>query len=195
MRRRLSTLLLLAGGAVLVWSFTVWVSVAIFQRWEQLHWEARQGTASSPPAQTAEGAVRLVLPGAKAHQVVGWLKIPRLRVSTAVIEGDDAVSLRYGAGHIPSTPLPGEAGNTGIAAHRDGFFHSLAGVRPSDRIELKTATGSYNYTVESTRVVQPTNVEVLDSSGKAELTLVTCYPFRYTGPAPLRFIVRARLTD
>lgn len=192
MRRRLSTILLLAGGAVLVWSATVWTSIAVFQRWEQWRWEAQQ---VPPPAQTDTKRVRLVLPAPKAHEVIGWLKIPRLRVSTALVEGDDDVSLRYGAGHIPSTPMPGEMGNAGIAAHRDGFFHSLQGVKPNDRIELKTVTGSYNYTVESTRVVQPTNVAVLDSAGKAELTLVTCYPFRYTGPAPLRFIVRARLAE
>ena len=82
----------------------------------------------------------------------------------------------------------------GIAAHRDSFFRSLAGIEPQDRIRLRTSQGDWNYTVESTRIVQPSNVGVLANSRQSELTLVTCYPFRYVGAAPLRFIVRARRT-
>jgi len=35
----------------------------------------------------------------------------------------------------------------------------------------------------------------LEPSVGQELTLVTCYPFYYVGPAPKRFIVRARRVD
>ena len=47
------------------------------------------------------------------------------------------------------------------------------------------------YRVESTSVVVPTDIEVLNSSDRHELTLVTCFPFDYVGHAPNRFIVRA----
>jgi len=40
--------------------------------------------------------------------------------------------------------------------------------------------------------VEPDNVGVLAPSGKNVLTLVTCYPFYYVGPAPQRWIVRAK---
>ena len=128
----------------------------------------------------------------KPHDVIAWLEIPRLRISTAVLEGDDDVALRLGAGHIPGTPVPGATGNVGIAAHRDSFFRPLAGIEPRDRIRLRTPDGDWEYTVESTRIVQPSNVSVLANTRESELTLVTCYPFRYVGPAPLRFIVHAR---
>jgi sortase (surface protein transpeptidase) len=39
--------------------------------------------------------------------------------------------------------------------------------------------------------VQPEDTDVLDDSGRALLTLVTCYPFHYIGPAPERFVVVA----
>ena len=85
-------------------------------------------------------------------------------------------------------------GNVGIAAHRDSFFRSLGGIEPQDRIRLRTPEGDSEYTVESTRIVRPSNVSVLANSGQPELTLVTCYPFRYVGAAPLRFVVHARRT-
>jgi len=56
---------------------------------------------------------------------------------------------------------------------------------------LETAHGKFQYEVVRTAVVDPEHVEVLDSSNKSELTLVTCYPFHYIGAAPRRFIVQA----
>lgn len=196
MRRRFGTILLVAGSAALVWCASVWISATLFQKYEAWQWNVKH-----PPAhQTADAAsVRLpppatTPPAPKLHDVIAWLEVPRLRISTAVLEGDDSLALRLGAGHIPGTPLPGSAGNVGIAAHRDSFFRSLAGIEPRDRIRLRTSQGDWNYTVESTRIVQPTNVGVLANSRQSELTLITCYPFRYVGSAPLRFIARARRT-
>jgi sortase A len=56
---------------------------------------------------------------------------------------------------------------------------------------LTTLRGEYRYRVVSTKVVSPYNVPVLNSDGNEILTLVTCYPFYFVGPAPSRFIVRA----
>jgi sortase A len=198
MRKRLSTILLLAGSAALVWSASVWASAALFEKYEDWRWNAWGPethrafvpAVSAAPGKVSAPAVSAARP--KPHDVIGWLDVPRLSISTAVLEGDDALALRLGAGHIPGTPLPGASGNVGIAAHRDSFFRSLGGIQPQDRIRLRTAQGDWEYTVESTRVVRPSDVGVLANSSQPELTLVTCYPFRYVGPAPLRFIVRAR---
>jgi sortase A len=189
MQNRLSTILLLTGSTVLVWCASVWTGIALFERWEARRWNAAprpKTTASNPPP---------VSPALKPHQVFGWLDIPRLHISTAVVEGDDTRDLFYGAGHIPGTSLPGTTGNIGIAAHRDTIFRALRGIRKQDTIRIRTASGEHDYSVEATRVVQPSNVEVLNDSGYAELTLVTCYPFWYVGPAPMRFVVQARQMD
>src|SRR5580704_7341516 len=38
--------------------------------------------------------------------------------------------------HIEGTPLPGEAGNSGIAGHRDTFFRALRNIRNNDEIQF-----------------------------------------------------------
>ncbi len=128
--------------------------------------------------------------------IIGHLEIPRLHMSVMVLEGSDPSILAVAAGHISGTSLPGTSGNVGIAAHRDTFFGSLREIRPNDIINLRTVSGDFSYAVNGTEVVVPTNIEVLHQTANAELTLVTCYPFRHKGPSPKRFIVHARrITD
>ena len=121
------------------------------------------------------------------------LEIPRLMVSVIVSEGIKPRTLARAAGHIPGTAFPDELGNVGIAGHRDTFFRRVGEVKTDDVITLTTPSSFYQYSVEWTRVVSPRHVEVLEPSNAAVLTLVTCYPFTYLGPAPRRFVVRARL--
>jgi sortase A len=88
--------------------------------------------------------------------------------------------------------VPGEWGNVAIAGHRDTFFRPLRHIRPGDVITLRTSGGeSFQYRVEWTNVVLPTDTQVLIPGNKRELTLITCFPFEYVGPAPNRFVVRA----
>jgi sortase A len=130
-------------------------------------------------------------PAIKKGDVLGRMDIPRLGVSVAVLQGTNSRVLRLGAGHIEGTPLPGEAGNSGIAGHRDTFFRELKDIRKNDEIQLQTATGLFHYEVDWARVVAPDDVSVLSPSTESALTLVTCYPFYMVGPAPKRFVVRA----
>jgi sortase A len=109
-----------------------------------------------------------------------------------VVEGVRPRDLKLAAGHVPGTAMPEAAGNVVIAGHRDTFFRKLREVQPRDLITLTTFTGSYRYSVEWTRIVEPEDVEVTEASNEPLLTLVTCYPFFYLGSAPERFIVRAR---
>jgi sortase A len=127
----------------------------------------------------------------KKGDVLGRMDIPRLGVSVAVLQGTNSRVLRLGAGHIEGTPLPGEAGNSGIAGHRDTFFRELKDIRSNDEIQLQTATGFFRYEVDWAKVVAPDDVSVLSPSAESALTLVTCYPFYLVGPAPRRFVVRA----
>jgi len=123
--------------------------------------------------------------------LIGSIAIPRLGLVATIIEGTDTTTLRRAVGHIPSTGLPGQAGNVGLAGHRDTFFRQLKDIRQNDIITLTTLGGEYRYRVVSTRVVVPTEVSVLNPAVNQVLTLVTCYPFYFIGSAPDRFIVRA----
>jgi sortase A len=119
------------------------------------------------------------------------MEIPRLGLSVAVLQGTNSRMLRLGVGHIEGTPLPGEPGNREIAGHRDTFFRELKDVRRNDEIEFQTATGVFRYQVDWVKVAASDDTSVLTPSTEAALTLVTCYPFYFVGPAPNRFVVRA----
>lgn len=124
--------------------------------------------------------------------VIGELLIPRLGVAAMVRQGESASVLERAVGHLADTALPGEDGNVVLAGHRDTFFRPLRRVRAGDAITLRTAGGDFAYVVDSTTVVPPSDVSVLEPTLGRSLTLITCFPFSYVGPAPERFIVRAR---
>jgi sortase A len=143
----------------------------------------------SPPVSASPGPTT---PSLDADPLVlGRIEIPRIGVSAIVREGDDDTTLSIAVGHIPGTARPGERGNMALAGHRDSFFRALRHIRVHDTIRISTAGRRYEYRVDATEVVAPEATEVLDQTGAAVLTLVTCYPFGYLGHAPNRFIVRA----
>lgn len=119
------------------------------------------------------------------------LRIPKIGLEVAVLEGTDDLTLNRGVGHIEGTPRPGEAGNSGIAGHRDGFFRGLKDIAVGDRFGLATLAGEESYEVDRITIVSPDDVSVLDETPGPSLTLVTCYPFYFVGDAPRRYIVRA----
>ena len=173
----------------------VLVDAWIFQRRESRELDrllrdrqvASQRTPQPGPSTAPNSAPAIAVDG-----LIGRIEIPRLLLSDVVVEGIDRTSLRRGVGHIPGTALPGHPGNVGLAGHRDTFFRSLKDVKIDDEVQFSTLAGNFNYEVESVRVVDPDDVGVLAPFGHNVLTLVTCYPFYYVGPAPKRWIGRAR---
>jgi sortase A len=151
-----------------------------------------QGVASAGTPQPESSNSPKVAPAAATDGLIGRIEIPRLVLSAIVVEGADKTALRRAVEHIPGTALPGQPGNVGLAGHRDTFFRPLKDLRIKDEIQFSTLEGNFKYEVESLRVVEPNNVGVLAPSSGNVLTLVTCYPFYYVGPAPKRFVVRAR---
>jgi sortase A len=167
----------------------------IFQRREAMDLDRMLSEPRSPAGNTAQPEFHTRqkgVPAAAMHGLIGRIEIPRLRFSAVVVEGIDSTNLRHAVGHIPGTALPGEPGNVGLAGHRDTFFRPLKDLKIKDEIQLSTLKGVFKYQVVWLRVVEPSDVAVLAPSGEDELTLVTCYPFYFVGPAPKRWIVRAR---
>jgi sortase A len=124
---------------------------------------------------------------------VGMIEIPAVGLSTRVLEGSNAPTLRLAVGHIPGTALPGPSGNVGLAGHRCTYFRSLRKIKVGDEIRFTTAAGTFKYRVISLRVVLPNAIEVLNQTQLPTLTLVTCYPFDFIGTAPQRLIVHAEM--
>lgn len=124
--------------------------------------------------------------------VIGEIQVPRLGLSAIVVQGDSAASLRRAVGHLSKSALPGELGNVALAGHRDTFFRPLRDIQLGDEIRFKTPEHSFDYLVESIEVVAPHDIQVLEPSTGHDLTFITCFPFHYIGPAPKRFVIRAR---
>jgi sortase A len=181
--------MLFACAALLLGYCTfVLVNAWIFQKRANATLERLVRDRAAPPASPKEAP--LVTNGG----LIGRIEIPRLSLSVVVVEGTDKPALRRAAGHIAGTGLPGQPGNVGIAAHRDTFFRPLRNIQRNDIITVTTLGGEYGYRVVSTKVVSPYDVAVLNPDGNEILTLVTCFPFYFVGPAPDRFIVRAERT-
>ncbi len=128
---------------------------------------------------------------ARAGSLVGMLEVPRLRLSTPVVEGDDDQALEAAVGHLPDTPLPWQPGNSALAGHRDGLFRPLRRVTVGDAITFRTTREEFHYLVTGTAIVEPDDLSVLAPRERDTLTLITCYPFSFVGPAPQRFVVHA----
>jgi len=124
---------------------------------------------------------------------IALLRIPKIDLEVPILEGTDDLTLNRAVGHIAGTPKPGEAGNVGIAGHRDGFFRGLKDVRTGDTIEIVTRDSATRYVIDEITVVAPTDISVLAPRAQPSITLVTCYPFYFIGSAPQRYIVRASL--
>lgn len=119
------------------------------------------------------------------------LRIPSIGLVVPVFAGTSPEILDQGAGRIERTSPFGASGNTGIAAHRDGFFRGLRDVKVGDVLQVDLPEATVSYQIVSTRVVDPSETRVLRATTEPTITLVTCYPFYFAGSAPQRFIVRA----
>jgi sortase A len=127
----------------------------------------------------------------KTSDPLAILRIKKIGLEVAVLEGTDDLTLNRAVGHIEDTTRPGENGNVGIAGHRDGFFRGLKDIVKGDTLELETLSGTQTYRVSDIWIVQPEDVYVLDPTPEPSITLVACYPFYFVGHAPQRYIVRA----
>ncbi len=174
------------------WSHEVWVARAYQVTEGRKFSSARLAEGGGTQANTAAPSpVELESHNWTEGSVIGRLTIPRLGLSSIILEGVADRELKLAAGHIPGTALPGGNGNAAIAGHRDTVFRPLRLIRRNDAIKLATLNGEYEYRVVSAQIVEPTDVQVLSPTKTETLTLITCYPFYFVGPAPKRFIIKA----
>ena len=123
------------------------------------------------------------------------LLIPKISLDAMVVEGTTRRKLLLGPGHMQHTPLPGEEGNSVITAHRDTFFRHIYELNKGDVVEVRRGGRTYSYEVTGKKIVDPEDLSVLQQSKDKRLTLITCYPTYYIGPAPDRLVVFAKLSD
>lgn len=155
----------------------------------------------------------------EAGEAIARLTIPAIDVRKVVVAGVKVEDLRDGPGHYPSTVLPGQSGNTGIAGHRTTYgapFNRIDELVPGDKVTIRTVQGLHEYRVLSAEeafgelaadpaidfaipegeedlghiIVRPADTWVLRDFGDNRVTLTACHP-KYS--AARRIIVAAEL--
>jgi len=176
-RRSVSTLFI-ATGAILIF----YVAAIYYTAYRTQHRLMRQWQQQT----TSEEA-------ASKGPALSRISIPKIDLDAVIVEGTNRTSLALGPGHLLSTALPGEAGNAVIAGHRDTFFRHLAELAPGDDIFIRRHRKDFHYVVFAKRIVDAADTSVLRTSSRSILTLITCFPITYIGPASRRLIIKARL--
>jgi LPXTG-site transpeptidase (sortase) family protein len=133
------------------------------------------------------------LPTLKAGDVIGTLSIPKIKKTINIFEGSTSKELKRGAGHYVGSVLPGVSDNSVLAGHRDSVFRNLGQLKIGDLMTVRTSYGTFVYEVHKIRIVGANDRTVIVPTKDAVLTLSTCYPFRFIGNAPKRYIVQAGL--
>lgn len=129
----------------------------------------------------------------KKGDVMGTLMIPALKQTFPVVQGTGSAELKKGVGHMVETAMPGEPDNCVISGHRDTVFTDLGKLKVKDLLLIETAKGSFTYQIRLIRIVHKDDRTVVVPADHAVLTVSTCYPFRYVGSAPDRYVLIADL--
>lgn len=190
MRRRLGAALCVAGGLTLSAAGARYALGAVQADEARTAWDASVARAA------IESARASVVPRANGGAIVKGSPVarivaPKIGLDAIVLEGADDVAMNGGPGHYPGSALPGEAGNAIISAHRDRHFNHLDALTVGDTVTTEIIGRQTRWVVTSRRVIDK-DAPALFHTTDATLTLTTCWPMRYIGPAPARLIVTAK---
>jgi len=181
-RKVLSMVLLLLGVSLLGYVGSEYWGMYRTQKQLEVQWEQQAATVRTP------GQPRLA-----AHDLLTRVSIPKISLDAIVIEGVSRKQLSVGPGHMKDTALPGAAGNAVITGHRDTFFRHIYELQKGDDILVRRNGQLFKYQVTGKKIVKPDDVSVLKQTTDPQLTLITCYPTYYIGPAPERLVVFSKL--
>jgi sortase A len=174
-------LLIAAGVALLIYVASQYATMYAAQRRLAQQWQQQNLQLPVQPAGLVTTLTRLT--------------IPSIKLDAVVVEGVNRKDLLMGPGHMPDTPEPGQQGNAVISAHRDTFFRHIHELKPGEFILVQRAGRQFRYQVTGKKIIQPDDLSVIKPTSDAQLTLLTCYPTYYIGPAPQRLVVFSKLVN
>ncbi|HEY4723687.1 MAG TPA: class D sortase, partial [Anaerolineae bacterium] len=108
------------------------------------------------------------------------IQIPAINVDAVIVEGDTWEQLKKGVGHHLGTANPGERGNLVLSAHNDIFgeyFRYLDQLKAGDEVVVYSGNQRFRYVVSQSRLVMPTQVDVMLPTSDPTVTLISCYPY------------------
>ncbi|MBS4215439.1 MULTISPECIES: class D sortase [Neobacillus] len=194
MKSKIPLLIIVAGLIVLgvgVWQIadTKMQTKASLQEAKKLIRE-RPEKASANQTATRDDSVPLPDMG----DTVGILAIPKINAELAIVEGTNPDDLERGVGHYKGSYFPGDKGQIVLSGHRDTVFRHLGELKVGDSLNMQVPYGNFNYEITHTKIVKSDDTSIITLQNKEEeLILTTCYPFRYVGNAPKRYIIYAKL--
>lgn len=125
---------------------------------------------------------------------IALIEIPSINLSQGIVEGVTDDILQYYIGHFEDSAKPGDKGNFSLAGHRvsnySEAFVNLYKVKSGDLVNIKIKGKEFIYEIEENFIVDPSQIDVLDQTNEATITLITC-----TVGAKQRVIVKGRLID
>ncbi|HWR36646.1 MAG TPA: class D sortase [Clostridia bacterium] len=183
-KRYLPTAFIVLGLVLLGYVATQYGQMYFEQRSLHRQWQAQQERSSQDPATEAA-----------ADDGLTRLSIPKINLLAVIVEGTSRKKLLLGPGHIENTAAPGELGNSVITAHRDTFFRHIYELTKGDDLLVQRNGKSYKYEVTGKKIVSPSDVSVIQPTTEGRLTLITCYPTYYIGPAPERLVIFSKLVE
>ena len=131
--------------------------------------------------------------------IMGYVEIPKIRISLPIYHGTDETVLQIAIGHLEGSSLPvGGAGSHCIISGHRGLpsaklFTDLDELEVGDRFQMHILNDTLAYEVDQIRIVEPQDLNDLSIvKGKDYCTLVTCTPY---GVNTHRLLIRGIRTE
>lgn len=116
--------------------------------------------------------------------IMGYIDIPKIRVTLPIYHGTDDTILQIAIGHIAGTSLPvgGASTHCVVSGHRGlpsaRLFTDIDKLVEGDTFTMTVLNRTVTYEVDQIRIVEPTDLSNLQiEEGKDYCTLVTCTPY------------------
>ena len=107
---------------------------------------------------------------------IGIIIIPSIDVKAPICEGTSSDILKYSVGHFTETSL--WDGNVVLASHNRGsyahYFSKIGNLKNGEEIIYITRMGERRYKVTESKVIEDTNVKILQNTKENAITLITC---------------------
>ena len=118
------------------------------------------------------------------NEMIGYLKIDRIKVELPIYHGTSESVLSHGVGHLQGSSLPvgGENTHAVLSTHRGlpsaKLFTDLDRVEIGDTFEIVVLDQIITYQVDQIKIVEPTEVgDLYIVDGEDYCTLFTCTPY------------------
>ncbi|MBS4220922.1 class D sortase [Bacillus sp. FJAT-49711] len=189
MQKKLSFLLVILGGLIVLYSLWQMFDMKISQKKALQEAQTKIGHIEKKTELAQKIDVDF---SAEKGEVIGVLEIPTLDREIPILHGVDEEELKSGVGHYPGTVFPGQKNQIVLSGHRDTVFRKFGELEIGDLFIVKMPYGEYEYIIDNTKIVDAEDLTIIaPTDGKEVLTVTTCYPFQFVGNAPDRFIIYA----